>query len=86
MTELELRDAYLQTFSTPSGEVVFKDMGKFCRAMRTSHVPGESHETAFNEGKRAVYIRAATMMHEAKDKETRKRLRNLENKEEQGNG
>lgn len=36
---------------------VMKDLELFCSGRERSHVPGDSHATAFNEGRRDAYLR-----------------------------
>lgn len=46
---------FLNVFTSPDGEQVLRDMMvKFYKY--TSHVPGDSHQTAFKEGQRQVVI------------------------------
>jgi len=46
---------FRSVFTSPDGESVLRDMmEKFYKY--SSHVPGDSHETAFNEGRRQVVI------------------------------
>ena len=48
----ELKKAYRAALSGPNGAVIRKDL-EFTANM-TCHVPGDSHSSAFNEGKRVM--------------------------------
>lgn len=47
---------------TPRGRLVLADLARLCGAERTSFVPGDALETAFNEGKRAVFLHIAAVL------------------------
>ena len=64
---LKKRAAYRECFSTPQGREVLKDLYKVCRVTDTTHVPCESHETAFNEGMRRVFNHIFGLMHPKKE-------------------
>lgn len=50
--------AYQQTFKTPIGEEVLKDLARFCRAHETTfHADPRVHATL--EGRREVFLRIA---------------------------
>lgn len=70
-----LRAAYKACFNTPAGDIVLNDLYRFCHAMQPTHVNGNEYETAFNEGKRRVFLR---IFHQMKVEDERKRLRILE--------
>lgn len=40
-----------------SAPAVLRDLELFCFGRERSHVPGDSHQTAFNEGLRQAYLR-----------------------------
>ena len=48
--------------SSPRGRLVLADLARLCGAGRTSFVPGDALETAFNEGKRAVFLHVAAVL------------------------
>ena len=48
LKELEL--AYKQTFSSETGKKVLEDLKKRCGFYTTTHIKGDSHESAFLEG------------------------------------
>ena len=52
--ELEL--AYKQTFSSDTGKALLEDLKKRCSFYSTSHIKGDSHESAFLEGTRSVVL------------------------------
>ena len=47
---------YQRVFNTESGKRVLRRMMKECGFLTPSFVPGDSHGTAFNEGKRAALL------------------------------
>jgi hypothetical protein len=46
---------YKQYFKTEEGTELLKDLAEAFGAYKTSFVPGDSHQTAFNEGLRQAY-------------------------------
>ena len=54
LKQLEL--AYKQTFSSDTGKEVLEDLKKRCSFYSTSHIKGDSHESAFLEGTRSVIL------------------------------
>ena len=59
MNEKELKQLtidYKQTFGSESGEKVLEDLKKRCSFNTTTFVQGDSHDTAFREGQRAVVV------------------------------
>lgn len=56
----KLSDAYEIVFRSPQGKVVLRDLMKRCRFWRTSYEPN-SDQTAFNEGKRTIFLRIINM-------------------------
>jgi len=55
--------SYQQTFAGTHGEKVLKDLKKFCMANEPTYVPGDSHATAFGEGRRDVWNRIMAHIH-----------------------
>ncbi len=53
----DIRQAYRDVFSGPSGMKVFNDLFNWCGGFASSHVRGDPYETAFCEGMRNVLIR-----------------------------
>jgi len=52
----QLEIAYKQTFSSDTGKEVLEDLKKRCSFYSTSHIKGDSHESAFLEGTRSVIL------------------------------
>lgn len=48
--------AYKAVFTSAQGDIVLRDLMIQCGLLSVSHVSGDSHDTAFNEGKRAVVL------------------------------
>lgn len=46
----------------PRARLVLADLAALCGAGETSVVPGDPQGTAFNEGKRAVWLHVASML------------------------
>lgn len=44
------------TFGSESGQLVLEDLKKRCSFETTTFVQGDSHDTAFREGQRAVVL------------------------------
>ncbi len=42
--------------STQAGRLVLADLACYCRMGKSSFVPGDPHQTAFNEGARDVFL------------------------------
>jgi hypothetical protein len=51
---------YKQTFESLAGQRVLHDLMATCGAMRSSFVKDNSHETAFREGQRNVFLKIMT--------------------------
>ena len=59
MNEKDLKQLtidYKQTFTSESGNKVLEDLKKRCSFNSTTFVQGDSHDTAFREGQRAVVL------------------------------
>jgi len=54
LKQLELN--YKQIFNSPEGKSVLEDLKKRCSFYSTSHIKGDSHESAFLEGTRSVIL------------------------------
>ena len=54
LNQLDL--AYKQIFNSPEGKEVLEDLKKRCSFYSTSHIKGDSHESAFLEGTRSVIL------------------------------
>lgn len=44
------------------GGLILADLAHYCRAGQTSFVPGDPHQTAFNEGARDAFLHVAEMV------------------------
>ena len=53
---IELELAYKQTFSSETGKKVLEDLKKRCGFHTTTHIKGDSHESAFLEGTRHTVL------------------------------
>jgi len=62
INEKQLHKAYMDAFSTASGNLVLKDLGNRCFKHDTTHVPGDRDATFINEGKRQMLLTIETMM------------------------
>ena len=60
LKQLEL--AYKQIFNSPEGKEVLEDLKKRCSFYSTSHIKGDSHESAFLEGTRSVVLFIKNML------------------------
>ena len=59
MNEKDLKQLnldYKTTFGSESGERVLKDLQKRCSFETTTHIKGDSHESAYLEGARSVVL------------------------------
>lgn len=56
------RADYRATFAGPAGRRTLSDLYRFCGMGSPSFVPGRPDETAFNEGRRRVFLRIAGML------------------------
>jgi len=59
-----IRFMYSQVFSTESGKKVLKDLEARCNYRNTTYVQNDSNGTAFEEGKRTVYLHILNMLEE----------------------
>ena len=60
--EKQLRKAYMDAFSTSSGNLVLKDLANRCFKHDTTHVPGDPETSRINEGKRQMLLHIESMM------------------------
>jgi len=56
-----LKAAYSSIFKGDMGKIVMNDMKEWCHINKTSLVPGQPDLTAFNEGKRFMFLRICSM-------------------------
>jgi hypothetical protein len=52
----QLNIAYKQVFNSDNGKKVLEDLEKRCSYHTTTHIKGDSHESAFLEGTRSVIL------------------------------
>ena len=52
----ELISNYKTTFNTDAGKMVLEDLKKRSHFYNTTHVKGDSHESAFYEGQRSLVV------------------------------
>ena len=52
----QLNIAYKQVFESDNGKKVLEDLEKRCSYHTTTHIKGDSHESAFLEGTRSVIL------------------------------
>jgi hypothetical protein len=56
LRQVALLAAYRDLFKLPEGRLVLADLLREGGLLACSHAPGDSHETAFAEGKRALAL------------------------------
>lgn len=61
-TRRRRRADYRAAFAGPAGKRTLADLYRFCGMGSPSFVPGRPDETAFNEGRRRVFLRIAAML------------------------
>ncbi len=65
MQEIEkTKYMYKELFTTETGKKVLKDLEGRCNYRVTTYVQNDSNGTAFEEGKRAVYLHILNMLQE----------------------
>ena len=52
----QLRQDYKIVFGTDEGKKVLDDISIRCHEFNTTHVKGDSHESAFYEGQRSIMV------------------------------
>ena len=58
----QLTIAYKQVFESDNGKKVLEDLEKRCSYHTTTHIKGDSHESAFLEGTRSVVLFIKNML------------------------
>jgi len=58
----QLNIAYKQVFNSDNGKKVLEDLEKRCSYHTTTHIKGDSHESAFLEGTRSVVLFIKNML------------------------
>lgn len=66
-----LKIMYKQVFTSESGEKVLKDLEARCNFRNTIFVQNDSNGTAFEEGKRTVYLHILNMLEEETNERNR---------------
>ena len=65
MNEKDLKQlnlVYKQVFESDNGKKVLEDLEKRCSYHTTTHIKGDSHESAFLEGTRSVVLFIKNML------------------------
>ena len=52
----QLREDYKIIFGSDEGKRVLEDISKRCHEFNSTHVKGDSHESAFFEGQRSIMV------------------------------
>ena len=52
----QLQEDYKIIFKSEEGKRVLNDLSKRCHEFNTTHVKGDSHESAFYEGQRSILV------------------------------
>ena len=52
----ELQEDYKIVFGSDQGKKVLQDLKKRCHFYTTTHVQGDSHESAYYEGQRSIIV------------------------------
>jgi len=52
----QITQSYKQIFDSENGKKVLQDLANRCSYNNTTFVEGDSHATAFEEGKRSVFL------------------------------
>tara|TARA_R100001244_G_scaffold39315_3_gene35419 strand:+ start:646 stop:864 length:219 start_codon:yes stop_codon:yes gene_type:complete len=58
----QLNIAYKQVFNSDNGKKVLEDLEKRCSYHTTTHIKGDSHESAYLEGARSVVLFIKNML------------------------
>ena len=58
----QLNIAYKQVFNSDNGKKVLEDLEKRCSYHTTTHIKGDSHESAYLEGARSVVLFVKNML------------------------
>jgi uncharacterized protein YdbL (DUF1318 family) len=61
-TQQAVAKDFKATFEAKEAGRVLEDLRRFCMIYDTTHVSGDSHATAINEGKRQVYLHLVNML------------------------
>lgn len=58
----QVRLAYRRMVAGDTGRLVLADLSEICGENRTSFVPGDPQQTAFNEGRRSVLLHIRSVL------------------------
>ena len=61
--------AYKQVFNSDNGKKVLEDLERRCSYHTTTHIKGDSHESAFLEGTRSVILFIKNMLNKKPEEE-----------------
>ena len=61
------RALYKSVFNTPDGEKIQRDLMLLCHMTEPTYQPGDSHDTAYREGMRAVMLQILHMTADRSD-------------------
>ncbi len=61
--------AYKQVFNSDNGKKVLEDLERRCSYHTTTHIKGDSHESAFLEGTRSVILFIKNMLNKKHEEE-----------------
>jgi uncharacterized protein (DUF2126 family) len=61
--------AYKQVFNSDNGKKVLEDLERRCSYHTTTHIKGDSHESAFLEGTRSVILFIKNMLNRKPEEE-----------------
>jgi len=76
----EIHDSYRAVFDSPDGERVLEHLIKVGYVDTTVHTPGDSHDTAYKEGKRSIVISILRFI----ERDPREILRQVQQGEQDG--
>jgi hypothetical protein len=62
----QLKDFYKIVFESDEGKQVLSDLEKRCHYNVTTNVRGDSHESAYMEGQRSIFLFIKNMLHNDK--------------------
>ena len=60
--------AYKQVFESDHGKKVLEDLEKRCSYHSTTHIKGDSHESAYMEGQRSILLFIKAMLQNDNEK------------------
>lgn len=57
-----IMNSWKKVFDSKDGRDILYDLALYCRINKTSFVPNDPHQTAFNEGSRDVFLHICSML------------------------